>query len=49
MEKMKSIEIRAKRVKEFVNEYKYKGRGVQEAIKHFGYSRATIYNYLKRG
>ncbi len=44
---MKRVEIRANKVKDFVSKYKYKGRGVQDAIKHFGYSRATIYNYLK--
>lgn len=43
---MKPIEIRAKRVKEFVNSYKNKGKGIKDAINHFGYSRATIYNYL---
>lgn len=43
---MKPIEIRAKRVKEFVKGYKNKGKGIADATKHFGYSRATIYNYL---
>ncbi len=39
--------IRAKKVKKFVSKYNNKGKGIADAIKHFGYSRATIYNYLK--
>ncbi len=46
-EKMTLIKIRAKKVKEFVSKYNNKGKGIKDAIKHFGYSRATIYNYLK--
>ncbi len=47
MMKKKPIEIRAEKIKTFVNSYKNKGKGIKDATVEFGYCRKTIYNYLK--
>ncbi len=44
---IKPIEIRVKKVKEFVSKYKHRANGVRAAVEEFGFCESTIYNYLK--